>query len=126
MVDAKWCSEKLNSSDNIGFSTVIGELVELIHARSFSEVKEEMGDVLYFTYCWIYSKFRINLPMLGAMGSVKKFVRRLVVWETIFKANGLEFDTKYLVNGSNYNKSRKVVLALAMAKRDQCGGENIV
>lgn len=126
MVDAKWCSVNLNSSDNIDFSTVTSEIKELIDAKNLDEVKEEIGDVLYFTYCWIYSKFRINLPMLGAMASVRKFINRLVVWERIFSSNGLKFDTKYLVNGSNYNRSRKVVLALELAKKDQRGGEDVV
>lgn len=124
MVDAKWCDENLNS-DVITFSNVMSEIREVIETRSFDEFKDEIGDVLYFTYCWIYSRFRINLPMFGAVGSVKKFTRRLVVWESIFKANGLEFDTKYLVNGSNYNRSRKVTLALNMAKKDQWGDDSV-
>lgn len=118
MVDAKWCCENINSG-HFKFKSVLGEVVELIEARSLDEVKEEFGDVLYFIYCWLYSNYKINLPMIGAMNSVNKFEARLEVWEEIFTMNLLKFDPKYLVNGSNYNKVRKVRLALDMAREDQ-------
>lgn len=118
MVTAKWCCNNINSG-KFRFKNIIGEVIELIDANSLSEVKEEFGDVLYFIYCWLYSKFKINLPMIGAMGSVKKFTARLDVWMDIFFKNSLTFDPKYLINGSNYNKIEKVRLALELARRDQ-------
>lgn len=118
MVTAKWCDENLNSG-RIRFKNVVSELKELFEAKDLEEIKEEFGDVLYFTYCWMYSKFGINLPMLGAMGSVDKFNTRLIIWRQIFEMNGLKFDTKYLVNGSNYEKEHKIIDAIMMAKIDQ-------
>jgi NTP pyrophosphatase (non-canonical NTP hydrolase) len=122
MIDARWCITNINSGDAISFSAVKGEFDELLEAvmnSDWENFKEEVGDTLYFTYCWMYSKYKINLPMIGAMSSVKKFVARLEVWENIFKENGLEFNKKYLVNGSNYKKIDKVNKALNLARSEQ-------
>lgn len=124
MVRAKWCCENINSG-NIKFKDVVGELKELIEARDIVNVKEEIGDVIYFWNCWLYSKFRINLPMFGAMKSVVKFIERLDVWNEIFKNNGLAFHPKYLVNGSNYNKIDKFYAAIDMANDEQRGISNV-
>lgn len=118
MVDAKWCNNNINSG-HFKFKSVIGEVKELIEARSLAEVKEEFGDILYFSYCWLYYKYRINLPMIGAMGSVDKFTERLLEWEVIFDDNDLVFNPKYLVNGSNYKKEWKIKLALDIARKEQ-------
>lgn len=118
MVDAKWCHDNLNS-DRIRFTNVLSEIKEVLQSTSRSELVEELGDVLYFTYCWLYSRFGINLKMKGAMGSVNKFIKRLDIWKEIFRTNGLEFNTKYLVNGSNYEKRYKVLMALYLAINDQ-------
>lgn len=124
MVDAKWCDENLNSG-RIRFINILSEVKELFDARSLYEVQEEIGDVLYFTYCWLYSKYGINLPMIGAMGSVRKYYDRLEVWEEIFKDRELKFDRKYLVNGSNYRRLEKVTSALNLAKKDQRGDSDV-
>lgn len=118
MVDAKWCNNNINSGKFL-FKSVMGEVKELVEARSLAEIKEEFGDVLYFMYCWLYSKFGINLPMIGAMDSVYKFTARLDTWEKIFGNVGLEFDPKYLVNGSNYMKREKIKAALDLARKEQ-------
>src|SRR5690606_24986544 len=118
MVTAKWCCENINSG-HFKFRSVLGEVKELFQARSLSNLKEEIGDVLYFIYCWLYSNYRINLPMLGAMSSVYKFKSRLIVWEVIFLIHGLEFHPRYLVNGSNYDKEYKVEKALQLARESQ-------
>jgi hypothetical protein len=120
MVTSKWCCKNINSG-NIMFKNIISEVKELFEARNLEDVKEEFGDVLYFSYCWLYCKFGINLPMIGAMSSVGKFTIRLDFWEFIFKVNGFEFDPKYLINGSNYLKPEKINAALDMARRDQEG-----
>lgn len=118
MVNAKWCNNNINSG-KFKFKSVLSEMKELIEARSLAEIKEEFGDVLYFIYCWLYYRFKINLPMIGAMGSVRKFTARLHIWEDIFKMNELKFHPKYLVNGSNYTKLRKIELALDIAREEQ-------
>lgn len=121
MVSAKWCCKNINSG-YFEFKSVMGEVKELFEARTLSELKDEFGDVLYFLYCWLYSNYRINLPMIGAMGSVRKFRARLDVWIDIFENQNLQFDLKYLVNGSNYERIEKVHLALDMAWREQRNG----
>ena len=118
MKTAKWCNENINSGI-FEFKNVMAEVKELFEARRLWEVKEEFGDVLYFSYCWLYSRFRINLPMIGAMGSVEKFTARLSTWEKIFENAGLNFHPKYLVAGSNYMKKEKISHALFMARREQ-------
>lgn len=118
MDTAKWCCNNINSGD-IRFKNIIGEVKELLEARSLSNLKEEFGDVLYFWYCWLYCKFGINLPMVGASDSVDKFANRLIVWEGIFRQHDLKFDPKYLINGSNYEKPNKIRLALELARREQ-------
>jgi hypothetical protein len=118
MLKAKWCCENI-SSGNFDFKSVMGEVKELIEARSLDDIKEEFGDVLYFTYCWLYSTFGINLPMIGAMGSAEKFGDRLGFWIATFEYHNLEFDPKYLINGSNYERPEKIKLALDMARKEQ-------
>jgi hypothetical protein len=118
MIDTKWCCENINSG-HFKFESVLGEVKEVFEARSIDNLKEELQDVLYFWNCWLYSNFRINLPMFGAMGSVRKFMARLEVWNWIFYDNKLLFDPKYLVNGSNYNKPEKIEKALELARREQ-------
>lgn len=125
MVDTKWCNNNLNSGP-ITFREVKLEVIEFIEARNLRDKFEEFGDVLYFTYCWLYSRYGINLPMIGAMGSVEKFIKRLDVWKCIFRESGLKFDTKYLVNGSNYERPEKREKALYLAWREQRGGNHDV
>lgn len=120
MVDAKWCCENLNSGD-IKIKNIIDEVKELMEARSINDMKEEFGDVIYFWNCWLYYTFKINLPMIGAMDSIAKFVARLEVWERIFSDYKLKFDRKYLINGSNYTKEEKRRAALDLAIKEQRG-----
>lgn len=118
MGDAKWCCENINSGD-IRFKNVLGEVKELLYASSYDNIKEEIGDVIYFWNCWLYCRFKINLPMIGAMDSIYKFIDRLIIWDMIFAKHNLDFKPKYLINGSNYNKPEKIEKALELARRDQ-------
>jgi hypothetical protein len=118
MVTAKWCNNNINSG-KFTFKSIMGEVKELFETQTLDELKDEFGDVLYFTYCWLYSKFGINLPMVGAMGSVRKFTNRLDIWKLLFQHNDLDFHPKYLINGSNYRKEYKVNLALELARKEQ-------
>jgi hypothetical protein len=120
MVTAKWCCTYINSG-NIIFKNILSEVKELFEARNLYEIKDEFGDVLYFTYCWLYCKFGINLPMLGAQASIDKYTARLRTWRFIFKVAGLAFYPKYLINGSNYMKKEKIQAALELARREQRG-----
>lgn len=118
MYTSKWCNAELNSG-SIGWEAIKGEIKEVIEAETYAEFKEEVADVLYFTYCAIETKWGINLPMFGAKATVEKVIERIEVWKMIFNNNGLEFKAKYLVNGSNYKKDVKVLKALELARKDQ-------
>lgn len=115
---SKWCNENLNASP-ILWLHVKQEFKEVLESRSISELNDEISDFLYMFYCAIQSKMRFNLPMFGAMSTVDKINTRLIVWQEIFADNGLEFNKKYLINGSNYVRSEKVEKALVLAKLEQ-------
>ncbi|MGX1195748.1 pyrophosphohydrolase domain-containing protein [Metabacillus sp. SLBN-84] len=120
MVTSKWVNQHLNA-DQIQWRSVKGEFAELIQAiqtQNKQEIQEEIADVLYFTYCFLQGKFGINLPMLGAMPTVKKIIGRLDVWKEIFAERGLNFEVRYLVGGSNYHKKSKVNKAIGMTNRN--------
>lgn len=116
---SKTCNETMNGAP-ITWEQVLGEWEELKEARSWKDITEEVGDVLYFGYCYLQGTKGINLPMVGAGGSIKKFKKRIVMWEMIFAEHGLPFNLKYLKHGSNYKKQEKIELALNMARAD-CG-----
>lgn len=118
MFTSKWCNDNLNAS-SISWRAVKAELFELLEARSLEEIKEEFSDVMYFTLCAIQTSTGISLPMSGSSATIYKVIHRLSVWEEIFNKEGLKFNKKYLVNGSNYKKIKKVELALELARKDQ-------
>lgn len=118
MYTAKQANTELNSSA-ITSSQVKGEFIELFEAvlkTDVVEFKEEVADVIYFSLCHIESRFGLNLPLVGAMPTINKIKYRFEQWEVIFKDNGLVFDKKYLVGGSNYKKQVKVDAALNLAR----------
>lgn len=45
--------------------------------------------------------------MIGCSITLAKAEERFEKWKEIFKQEGLEFNKKYLRNGSNYNKAKK-------------------
>lgn len=61
----------------------------------------------------------ITVPMIGCNITLSKAEERFSRWEEIFNKEQLIFDKKYLRNGSNYSKEKKVILALELAKADQ-------
>lgn len=107
------------NSGSIGVKDILSEVVEVIQARSIDNFTEEISDVLYFIYCWLYQETGISLPMVLAGRSITKFEKRIGVWVGIFADNELYFDQKYLVNGSNYERPEKVARAISIARADQ-------
>jgi hypothetical protein len=120
MYTNKYCCEEINGGP-MSWRSVWLEIKEVFGSKSLSELREELSDVMYHFLCAVYDKFGVVLPMRGAMYTINKQVERQAVWEDIFKEHGLEFKRKYLVNGSNYMKTEKVITALLMAIADQEG-----
>lgn len=109
------------SSGKYTWRDVYGEVLELVEALlkgDVQEAREEFWDValaaqgLAHTHGWSFT-------MIMPMGHLVKFARRRKVWERIFRKEGLLFDTKYWVAGSNHKKPAKVTAALSMARADQ-------
>ena len=122
MWTSKRANHELNSAPLTDSQFVKGEILELVDAvktRNWQEVKEEMADVLFFSMCYAQAVYGINLPLIGAMPTVRKIQKRLTVWQHIFESNDLQFDKKYLVGGSNYQKQQKIDAALTLARYEQ-------
>lgn len=115
MMTARRCNEELNAS-RVTMGQVWGEVREVIASRSLEEVKEEVADVLYFVWCRLESRTGIDVPMWGAGRTVAKVRARIEVWEELFAEQGLDFDRRYLVNGSNHERPEKVEKAFALAR----------
>jgi hypothetical protein len=111
------CNERFNASP-ITFKNVKDEVKELVEFENWENFKEELSDVIYMVLCMIHGKTGVSLPMFGAGRTIMKILFRHIIWKKIFKDNGLVFDKKYLINGSNYNKIEKVNLALELARKE--------
>jgi hypothetical protein len=117
MYMSKWCNENLNAAP-MKWDAFRGEFKELLEAKDWENFKEEIHDSLYSFYCAFHTTTGINLPMFGVK-TIDKIMNRFKVWEVIFKENGLVFNKKYLINGSNYEKIEKINKALDMARKEQ-------
>ena len=106
---------------DVTISYILGEVRELLEARSWAEVREEASDVLCVAQVFVFQRAKgiFNWPMLVGDYSAKKFLGRIAVWEKIFAEQGLEFSLRYIREGSNYEKPAKVARALELARRDQ-------
>lgn len=102
-------------------SYILGEVRELLEAKSLAEVREEASDVLCVSQMFVFQRTgRIfNWPMLVGDYSARKFLNRIAVWEKIFAEQGLKFSLRYIREGSNYEKPAKVARALELARWDQ-------
>lgn len=118
MKSARFCNRYYNGS-RITSTQVLAEVEEWIDAESLSEFRDELSDICYFFGCWVHGKFGLNVPLIGARRTIQKIERRLVVWQTLFESEGLDFSARYLKNGSNHEKEAKVALALALARAEQ-------
>ena len=100
---------------------ILGEVRELLEARSWAEVREEASDVLCVAQVFMFQRTKgvINWPMLVGDYSARKFLDRIAVWERIFAEQGLKVSLRYIGGGSNYEKPEKVARALELARRDQ-------
>ena len=104
-----------NKYDSSYLTSELKELGAEIKKRDWPAIKDEVGDVAFSAQMIAHQKSGINFPMIGADGSIKKYMDRRAIWKQIFKDHGGEFHTDYLKGGSNYARPLKVQQALGMA-----------
>jgi len=106
---------------DLDFAYTRGEVLELweaVRSRDLKHITDELCDVYTTFICAVTTLTGLNIPILWDR-SLVEWLKRLSVWEDIFKAHGLIFDVKYLVNGGNYERAWKVKAALDLAHKDQ-------
>jgi hypothetical protein len=98
----------------------VDELLVEIRALNWSGIREEWSDVaclgtlMLIARGWTWLRAVPLMPGFG-LYAAKKFEKRLGAWNRIFSHYGVRFDKKYLVNGGNFAKVRKVRAALLLA-----------
>ena len=105
----------------MSLSYVLGEVWELLTARSWAELQEEASDVAVCGQLWLSAATgrRWNWTVRLGWSSAEKFIARRKVWRELFRKEGLEFHNRYLAGGGNYAKPHKVAAAFALARREQ-------
>ena len=94
------------------------ELLEEIEKGDMDEAFAEYSDVEGHVAYWLYTNHGIEVPIYNTT-HLDKTRKRIEVFDNIFTDFGLEFDSKYLKGGSNFQKTTKVRLALETAAKDQ-------
>lgn len=98
----------------------LGEVVDAAINLDASAVLDEIGDAAFFAWA-LAALHGINLPAVGTSRCWAKVEARRQVWRRIFEAEGLEYHPRYTAGGTNYEKSGKVEMALAIARSEQWG-----
>ena len=114
-------AEGLYDDQPSDFSYAQGEYDEFLEEiakgdmdEAFAEYSDVEGHVAY----WLYTNHGIEVPIYNTI-HLDKTRKRIEVFDNIFTEFGLEFDSKYLKGGSNFQKTTKVRLALETAAKDQ-------
>jgi hypothetical protein len=94
---------------------VYSEIMELVEARTYVDVREEFWDVMLALQLWVFA-FGFDFQIILTARHHWKYERRRARWIIIFNENGLEFSPRYLVAGSNWRKRDKVEKALNLAR----------
>lgn len=94
------------------------EFLEEIEKGDMDEAFAEYSDVEGHVAYWLYTNHGIEVPIYNTI-HLDKTRERVKVFDNIFTDFGLEFDSKYLKGGSNFQKTTKVRLALETAAKDQ-------
>lgn len=102
------------SGERVRWAEVWAEVKEFaaeVWKRNLVGMREEWGDVLHFAQLWAYWRFKVNGPLWrGSLGSVKKFMDRLRVWQDLYEHVGLGRHVSNFCG--NYHKEEKVVKQL--------------
>ncbi len=106
------------SSGRFTLRSVLGEVVEVFQAKSYTEFKEEVCDVYTTALLWLYTQWSVDFTIVWE-ASARKYLGRTEVWRKIFRKEGLEFKPAYIRNGGNYTRPEKVTKALALAREAQ-------
>lgn len=97
----------------------VAELVIEVRAARWRGIREEWSDVVCLgVLALMASGWPIGwLPILPGFGlyAAQKFEARLATWRRIFKHHGVAFDRRFLRDGGNYQKLKKVRRALELA-----------
>lgn len=114
-------AEGLYDDQPSNFSYAQGEYDEFLEEiakgdmdEAFAEYSDVEGHIAY----WLYTNHGIEVPIYNTI-HLDKTRKRIEVFDNIFTEFGLEFDSKYLKGGSNFQKTTKVRLALETAAKDQ-------
>ena len=108
------------------FSYVQEESLELaieILRLDVGGIAEEYQDACYAVQMWLYPLLGLNLPVVHAKGSIRKFRKRIAVWKSIFDEFGVDFHVDYLKGGSNFARPAKVQAVLKEAGIEVSAGE---
>lgn len=102
------------SKDPVRFREIWAEVkefaVEVVKGNKVG-MKEEWGDVVHFSQLWLYWRFGVNgILWKGSLGSIKKFMDRLTVWQKLYVHVGLDPHVSNFCG--NYAKVEKVVKQL--------------
>lgn len=116
-----WSSEAVHStSGDLPPEYVWGEVLELweeVKRLDWVEIGKEWDDVIACTSVCLFVRTGISIPLLKGfgIGAVQRWRHRFDVWKKICEAHDIEFHKGLLVNGGNYKKKKKWVLALKEA-----------
>lgn len=91
------------------------ELVVEILRLNVRGIAEEYQDACYAVQMWLYPLLGLNLPVVHAKSSIRKFRKRIWVWKCIFDEVGVDFHLDYLKGGSNFARPAKVQAVLKEA-----------
>jgi hypothetical protein len=94
------------------------EFIEEIEKGDLDEAYAEYSDVEGHVAYYLWTNHRIEMPVY-THSHFNKTLGRVSMFRTLFSRYGLDFDTEYLNEGSNYEKIFKVRKALDKASADQ-------
>lgn len=106
--------ERFTSKEPVRFREVWAEVVEFVvevAKGNKAGMKEEWGDILHFGQLWAHWRFGLNGKLWkGSLGSVKKFMDRLAVWQNLYAHAGLDRNVSNFCG--NCAKEEKVIKQL--------------
>jgi hypothetical protein len=94
------------------------EFLDEIEAQDWDEAYAEYSDVEGHTAYFLWTNYRIDMPVY-THDHINKVLFRIRLFEELFDHYGFDFGPEYLKGGSNYEKVFKVRAALDAAAADQ-------
>jgi hypothetical protein len=100
------------------FSVILAEIIEVLEARSWEELREEVSDVLMTFQLWLFGVTGLDWKIRFAKSTGVKYLQRVRWWKSFLHKQGLPFHSRYFVGGSNPARPEKVAAIVAAAKAD--------